>query len=142
MKWTEAERAARNTVTSGDSDTSGLNEVETTIYTRLVDGDTGFTDFFKENTNNASGQISEDGKEFTFKDGNNDTQTINLENEQQVIGLLKQMLKEEKGLGTGKQRDAAIFKIAEKLRKDKFGEEKVEEEVEGEQKKPGALNDL
>ena len=142
VKWTEAERAARNTVTSGDSDTSGLNEVETTIYTRLVDGDTGFTDFFKENTNNASGQISEDGKEFTFKDGNNDTQTINLENEQQVIGLLKQMLKEEKGLGTGKQRDAAIFKIAEKLRKDKFGEEKVEEEVEGEQKEPGALNDL
>ena len=52
------------------------------------------------------------------------------------------MLKEEKGLGTVKQRDTAIFKIAEKLRKDKFGEKKVEEEVEGEQKEPGALNDL
>ena len=107
--------------TGGSGDSSKLNKNETIIYDRLTKGDQGFADFFEENTTNKTGEMSEDGLIFTFKDENRKKQTIDMTDEQQVIGLFKLMLDQEKGLGTAKAKDAAIFRLVEKYRKDKFG---------------------
>jgi hypothetical protein len=110
------------TFPTGDGgDSSTLNKNETIIYDRLNKGDQGFADFFEENTTNKTGEMSEDGLTFTFKDENRKQQTIDMNDEQQVIGLFKMMLAQETGLGTAKAKDAAIFRLVEKYRKDKFG---------------------
>ena len=125
----------------GGGDSSKLNKNETIIYDRLTKGYQGFADFFEENTTNKTGEMSEDGLIFTFKDENRKKQTIDMTDEQQVIGLFKLMLDQEKGLGTAKAKDAAIFRLVEKYRKDKFGSSETNTS-EGEGKGEGSLNNL
>ena len=99
-----------------------LSTNESVVYNRLTKGPEGFADFFEENTTNKTGKMSEDGSTFTYKNGRK-TETVDMTNEQEVIGLLKVLLDGEKlGLGTGKDKEATILKLVEKYRKDKFGQ--------------------
>ena len=65
------------------------------LYDRLNKGPKGFADFYKEITLK-EGELSEDGSTFTIVDGNGVTTPINMNDEQEVIGLLKQLLTDEK----------------------------------------------
>jgi len=119
-KFTAAELIAKQQ-SSNTSNENNFNKNEKTVYDRLNKGPKGFADFYKEITLK-EGELSEDGSTFTIIDGNGKTTPIDMNDEQEVIGLLKQLLTDEKmGFGKGKEQSSAIFKIVEQYRKDKFG---------------------
>ncbi len=119
-KFTAAELIAKQQ-SSNTSNENNFNKNEKTVYDRLNKGPKGFADFYKEITLK-EGELSKDGSTFTIVDGNGTTEKIDMNDEQKVIGLLKQLLADEKmGFGKGKEQSSAIFKIVEQYRKDKFG---------------------